>query len=113
VVDWAQSHFMAGQFFAGGVRFCAARVPFYFQELGVTGRGALRIWTGLFAAGSGIPLAIAAPVWGSLADRYGRKPMSLRASRERRGSGRHGPGPFSRNPPLPRAARRVPGTITA
>jgi DHA1 family multidrug resistance protein-like MFS transporter len=40
----------------------------------------LRIWTGLFAAGSGIPLAIAAPFWGSLADRYGRKPMSLRAS---------------------------------
>ena len=83
MVDWKRNlTFMwLAQFFSlVGFGFALPFVPFYFQELGVAGRGTLRIWTGLFAAGSGIPLAIAAPVWGSLADRYGRKPMSLRAS---------------------------------
>ncbi len=83
MVDWKRNlaFVWIAQFLSlVGFSFALPFVPFYFQELGVTGRGALRVWTGLFAAGSGIPLAIAAPIWGSLADRYGRKPMSLRAS---------------------------------
>jgi DHA1 family multidrug resistance protein-like MFS transporter len=83
VVEWKRNlaFLWIAQFFSlVGFGFALPFVPFYFQELGITGRGALRIWTGLFAAGSGIPLAIAAPIWGSLADQYGRKPMSLRAS---------------------------------
>jgi DHA1 family multidrug resistance protein-like MFS transporter len=83
VVDWKRNltFLWIAQFLSLiGFSFALPFVPFYFQELGVTGRGALRVWTGLFAAGSGIPLAIAAPIWGALADRYGRRPMSLRAS---------------------------------
>jgi DHA1 family multidrug resistance protein-like MFS transporter len=83
VVDWKRnlSFLWIAQFLSLlGFSFALPFAPFYFQELGVTGRGALRVWTGLFAAGSGIPLAIAAPIWGALADRYGRRPMSLRAS---------------------------------
>jgi DHA1 family multidrug resistance protein-like MFS transporter len=83
VVDWKRNltFLWIAQFFSlVGFGFALPFIPFYFQELGVTGRGTLRIWTGLFAAGSGIPLAIAAPIWGALADRWGRKPMSLRAS---------------------------------
>jgi len=83
VVDWKRNltFLWIAQFLSlMGFSFALPFVPFYFQELGVTGTGALRVWTGLFAAASGIPLAIAAPIWGSLADRYGRRPMSLRAS---------------------------------
>jgi len=83
VVDWKRNltFLWIAQFLSLiGFSFALPFVPFYFQELGVSGRGALRVWTGLFAAGSGIPLAIAAPIWGALADRYGRRPMSLRAS---------------------------------
>jgi len=83
VIDWKRNlaFLWIAQFFSlVGFSFALPFVPFYLQELGVTGRGALRVWTGLFAAGAGIPLAIAAPLWGSLADRLGRKPMSLRAS---------------------------------
>ncbi len=83
MVDWKRNltFLWIAQFLSLiGFSFALPFVPFYFQELGVTGRGALRVWTGLFAAGSGIPLAIAAPIWGALADRYGRRPMSLRAS---------------------------------
>jgi DHA1 family multidrug resistance protein-like MFS transporter len=63
-----------------GFNFALPFAPFYLQELGITGRSELRLWSGLFAAGAGIPLAIAAPIWGAVADRVGRKPMSLRAS---------------------------------
>lgn len=63
-----------------GFSFALPFVPLYLQELGVTGQEELRIWSGLFVAGSGIPLAIAAPVWGFLADRWGRKLMILRAN---------------------------------
>ncbi len=83
MVDWKRNltFLWIAQFLSLiGFSFALPFVPFYFQELGVTGSGALRVWTGLFAASSGIPLAIAAPIWGSLADRYGRRPMSLRAS---------------------------------
>jgi DHA1 family multidrug resistance protein-like MFS transporter len=83
VVDWKRNltFLWIAQFLSLiGFSFALPFVPFYFQELGVTGAGPLRVWTGLFAAASGIPLAIAAPIWGSLADRYGRRPMSLRAS---------------------------------
>jgi DHA1 family multidrug resistance protein-like MFS transporter len=83
VVDWRRNlgFLWIAQFLSLiGFSFALPFVPFYFQELGVNGAGPLRIWTGLFAAASGIPLAIAAPIWGSLADRYGRRPMSLRAS---------------------------------
>jgi DHA1 family multidrug resistance protein-like MFS transporter len=69
------------QFFSlVGFSFALPFVPFYLQELGVTGTGALRVWSGYFAAGAGIPMAIATPIWGILADRRGRKLMILRAN---------------------------------
>lgn len=63
-----------------GFGFAIPFVPFYLQELGISGAERLRLWSGLFFALGGIPLAVATPVWGALADRVGRKPMSLRAS---------------------------------
>jgi DHA1 family multidrug resistance protein-like MFS transporter len=63
-----------------GFGFAMPFIPFYLQELGITGAERLRLWSGLFAALAGITLAIATPIWGMLADRIGRKPMSLRAN---------------------------------
>jgi len=69
------------QFFSlVGFSFAMPFVPFYLQELGVTGTEAVRVWSGYFAAGAGIPMAIATPIWGILADRRGRKLMILRAN---------------------------------
>jgi DHA1 family multidrug resistance protein-like MFS transporter len=63
-----------------GFGFALPFAPLYLRELGVSSPEALRIWSGLFTAGAGVPMAIAAPVWGVLSDRWGRKPMTLRAN---------------------------------
>ncbi|MDH4224632.1 MAG: MFS transporter [Deltaproteobacteria bacterium] len=53
-------------------------LPLMFRELGV--RGPLETWVG-FAAGGFFTLSfLLTPVWGSLADHYGNKPMVLRSS---------------------------------
>ena len=54
-------------------------LPYYVQELGVTNPEQVAIWSGLVFTGHGITMAILAPIWGSLADRYGRKLMVQRA----------------------------------
>ena len=45
-------------------------LPYYVQELGVTDPAQVAIWSGLVSTGHGITMAIMAPIWGSLADRY-------------------------------------------
>lgn len=54
-------------------------VPFYFQELGVTSSVQLSYYVGLSATLPAAAMAVAAPVWGIVSDRYGRKMMILRA----------------------------------
>ena len=54
-------------------------IPLYIQELGVTSANELRFWVGLLTAAPSLLLGIMAPVWGILADRWGRKTMMLRA----------------------------------
>ncbi len=54
--------------------------PFYIQQLGVTEPNAVKFWAALSQAATGVSLAVMAPIWGALADRYGRKPMMLRAN---------------------------------
>jgi DHA1 family multidrug resistance protein-like MFS transporter len=49
------------------------------QDLGVSDPGQAAIWSGLANAASGLAMATMAPIWGSLADRHGRKPMLVRA----------------------------------
>jgi DHA1 family multidrug resistance protein-like MFS transporter len=62
-----------------GFGFVLPFLPFYIQELGVTEPTALRAWTGVISGAHGILMGIAAPIWGALADRHGRKLMVLRA----------------------------------
>jgi DHA1 family multidrug resistance protein-like MFS transporter len=54
--------------------------PYYIQELGVHDPVKLKFWVALFGAGPPLSLAIFSPIWGSLADRYGRRLMLLRAN---------------------------------
>ena len=54
-------------------------LPFYVQELGVTSPDEVKFWAGMIFSAQAVTMAVMAPIWGSLADRYGRKPMVERA----------------------------------
>ncbi|MDI7277962.1 MAG: MFS transporter [Anaerolineae bacterium] len=54
-------------------------LPFYIQELGVTDFAEVAFWVGLINSAAPICMALSSPVWGVLADRFGRKPMLVRA----------------------------------
>ena len=62
-----------------GFAFVMPFIPFYIRELGVTNPRMVPVWAGLVGTGSGITMSIVAPMWGWLADRYGRKLMVQRA----------------------------------
>lgn len=54
-------------------------LPFIMQEYGVSDEN-VSLYSGLAYAGSTLTMAICAPIWGIIADKYGRKKMLLRAS---------------------------------
>ena len=55
-------------------------LPLYISQLGVNSHEALSMWSGLTFSVTFLISAIVSPLWGSLADRTGRKLMLLRAS---------------------------------
>ena len=55
-------------------------LPLYISQLGVSSHEALSMWSGLTFSVTFLISAIVSPMWGSLADRKGRKLMLLRAS---------------------------------
>ncbi|MCX7591100.1 MAG: MFS transporter, partial [Kiritimatiellae bacterium] len=62
-----------------GFSFCMPFLPFFIAELGVRGTAAQTWWAGIVMSATGVTLAIFAPLWGYLADRYGRRLMVMRA----------------------------------
>lgn len=54
-------------------------IPFYLKALGATDPVQLKTLTAIAGAAPAITMAIMAPIWGMLSDKYGRKPMILRA----------------------------------
>ncbi|MCX2728097.1 MFS transporter [Thermomicrobium sp. 4228-Ro] len=54
-------------------------LPFFIAELGARDLRSQVLWAGAINAGGAAVMAITAPLWGALADRYGRKLMVLRA----------------------------------
>jgi DHA1 family multidrug resistance protein-like MFS transporter len=54
-------------------------LPLYIQELGISDAYELSMWTGIIFAANFATSFISQPIWGSLADRYGRKVMLLRS----------------------------------
>lgn len=55
-------------------------LPLYIHELGVMSPGRAALWAGVSSTASGLAMALLAPLWGRLADRFGRKAMVLRAT---------------------------------
>ena len=63
-----------------GFSFAFPFLPlFLHRELGIVSERSLAFWSGIVAGASGISMAIASPIWGWLADRFGRRSMLIRA----------------------------------
>ncbi len=67
--------------FSAIVGFCFVMpfIPFYIRELGVTDERLVPVWAGVLAMATTLTLAVFSPIWGSVADKYGRKLMVIRA----------------------------------
>ena len=63
-----------------GMSQLAPMLPLYIASMGVTDTGEIERWAGIIFGSNFISLAIFSPVWGRLSDKYGRKPMTLRAT---------------------------------
>jgi MFS transporter, DHA1 family, multidrug resistance protein len=69
-----------GNFLAmAGMTMIIPFLPLYIQEMGITDPHTVAIWAGFIFAGNFVTSFIAQPIWGGLADRYGRKMMLLRS----------------------------------
>lgn len=55
-------------------------LPIYVEQLGVTDHAAIAEWSGIAYGSTFLTAALTAPLWGRLADAYGRKLMLIRAS---------------------------------
>ena len=55
-------------------------MPLFLPELGVRTASGIDIWAGILSGITSFVAAFASPLWGSLADRHGRKLMLLRSS---------------------------------
>lgn len=54
-------------------------LPYYIQEFDVGDLSEALVWAGWMGSAAGLAMGISSPIWGSLADRYGRKPMVVRS----------------------------------
>ena len=54
-------------------------LPGYVEQLGSRTGGSTIFWVSAVFSGQGIAMMFASPIWGAMADRYGRKPMLARA----------------------------------
>lgn len=55
-------------------------LPLYVEQLGVTAQADIVQWSGVAFGVTFLATAVTAPLWGKLADRFGRKPMLVRAA---------------------------------
>jgi DHA1 family multidrug resistance protein-like MFS transporter len=54
-------------------------LPLYMQKIGNFGSSEAALWSGIATGGAGLAMFLSSPFWGMAADRWGRKPMLLRA----------------------------------
>ena len=60
--------------------FLSPIMPLFLPELGVHTEAGIDLWSGILNGSTSFVAAFASPLWGRLADRYGRKPMLIRSS---------------------------------
>ena len=53
--------------------------PSLLEELGLSGRDEVAIWSGLIFGAAPLAATVASPLWGALGDRFGRKLMLVRS----------------------------------
>ena len=83
VAHWQRNLFvcMFGSFTTiVGMTLLLPFLPLYVEQLGVQGHAAIVQWSGIAFGATFLSAALVAPLWGRLADRYGRKLMMIRAS---------------------------------
>lgn len=81
-IDWRSNLYAIwlAQFLAIlGFSLRAPFLPFFIEDLGVDSSSSVALWSGLINAGGAGVMAFTAPFWGAIADRYGRRPMLMRA----------------------------------
>ena len=68
--------------FIAGIAFSEVMpfLPLYIDTLGKFSHQQLNFWSGFIYSGTYLVSALISPWWGKLADKKGRKPMTLRAS---------------------------------
>jgi DHA1 family multidrug resistance protein-like MFS transporter len=54
-------------------------MPYFIQDLGNFTDSQAAFWSGVTTAAFGLAMFVSGPIWGIIADRWGRKPMVLRA----------------------------------
>lgn len=62
-----------------GMNLVVPFLPFYIRQLGVADPAEVVRWSGLVFAGPFVTAFFATPFWGTMGDKYGRKPMVVRA----------------------------------
>jgi DHA1 family multidrug resistance protein-like MFS transporter len=62
-----------------GFAFVLPFLPLYVRELGIEDEEQAALWAGVLIGVAPLLAGLLAPVWGRLADRYGQKPMAVRA----------------------------------
>ncbi len=60
--------------------FLSPIMPLFLPALGVTSEAGIDLWSGILNGSTSFVAAFASPLWGRLADNYGRKPMLIRSS---------------------------------
>jgi MFS transporter, DHA1 family, multidrug resistance protein len=65
---------------ASGMNQITPFLPLYIEKLGIHDTASIERWAGISFGATFLFSAIVSPVWGRIADKYGRKPMLIRAS---------------------------------
>jgi DHA1 family multidrug resistance protein-like MFS transporter len=60
--------------------FLSPIMPLFLPELGVRTDAGIALWSGILNGSTSFVAAFTSPLWGRLADNYGRKPMLIRSS---------------------------------
>jgi DHA1 family multidrug resistance protein-like MFS transporter len=55
-------------------------LPLYLKELGITNVAEQSVWSGIIIGATPLAVCLLAPFWGTISDKYGRKPLILRST---------------------------------